>query len=130
MKATQIILILALAHFSLQDYRTMSHEDIRAESIACGASRTDKSACSQRPNCFYVEWYVTKVDEVLPFCFSFNEVMKYYFKDPDTFFSEKQMKQKTIERENLCTVIENLDSFLDIEGHIALCEVSSTAIDA
>ncbi len=130
MKQTSLLAILAIAQLTLQNHLTMSHEDIRAESMACGASRTDKSTCTQRPNCFYIEWYVNKVDEVLPFCFSFNEVMKYYFKDPETFFEGRELKQRSLERENLCTVLQSLDSFLGIDGHVTLCEVSSIALEA
>ena len=130
MKVAVCIALALLTTLTSQIYTEMSHEDIRAESISCGVARLNKELCLQKPNCFYVEWFITKVDSFVPFCMSYNEVMKYYFSDKKVFDSlEPHIQRHVHERENLCTVLGSLTSFLEVDGYISQCEFSEVYIE-
>ena len=108
------------------DYFEMSHKMIIQESQNCSESNFSKDNCLQKSSCFYLEWEIDLLKEIVSLCLSYNETMKYYVKDPKEFLLGKGIKNhKDITRNNFCDIIDDTHEFLNIVGEIKLCELGS-----
>ena len=108
------------------DIEKLTSEQVMTESQKCGESHYDESNCKLKSNCVFVHWRVKQLNEVLRLCMSYNEIMKYYIKDPARYLkSTKTKTHKTINKTNFCDVMDDSENFMDQEGHLERCIVST-----
>lgn len=121
-----ILLSIALSSVQTQAYKDMSHEDIITESQLCGESNFFEEECLEKPNCVFIDWYRSSLEEVLKLCMSFNEIMKYYIKEPTRFLKQLGVRShKTISKSNFCDIIEDDVTFYGENGNIKKCTMST-----
>jgi hypothetical protein len=109
------------------NYMNLSNEEIMERSKKCGKLRFDFDACHDDPDCMFIEHYVDKFQESMPFCFSFDELMRYYIRDDKVFLKSRKIKShKFINRDNICDVFSRLEApfgFLNVDGRVLNCRI-------
>ena len=109
-----------------QEYDEMTHDEVLSESQLCGESNFFESECLEKPNCVFMHWHLKSLNEALRLCMSYNEIMKYYVKNPVEYLHGLGAKNhKTITKSNFCDVIDDDPHFYEQKGHIKLCTIST-----
>lgn len=119
--------VLALSVSSrVQYYTEMTAHEVTQESQFCGQSNFQKNNCLEKPNCVFMVWHINKYGDRLRVCLSYNEIMKYYIKDPSEYLRRTGAhNHKTITKSNFCDVIDDSKIFMDLEGSIDECTIST-----
>lgn len=123
--AAAICALGLLASAACQEYDEMTHEEIMSESQRCGESNFHEGNCMQKANCVFVHWRLKNLGEKLRLCMSYNEVMKYFVKEPQEYLRRVGAKNhRTINRSNFCDVMDDR-AFLGHDGVIEKCRLST-----
>ena len=125
---TLLLLAWSVLGGQIQDnYMNLSNEEIMERSKKCGKMRFDFEACYEDHECMFVEHFVDKFQESMPFCYSFDELMRYYIRDDKVFLKARKIKShKFVNRDNICDVFSRLESpfgFLNVDGKILNCRI-------
>lgn len=125
--ATAIVCQLGLGNQIHDNFMNLSNEEIMERSKKCGKLRFDFDACYEDSDCMFVEHYVDKFQESMPFCFSFDELMRYYIRDDKVFLKSRKIRShKFVNRDNICDVFSRLEApfgFLNIDGKVLNCRI-------
>ena len=122
-----ILAVQMICNEQKEDYTNMTNEEIMELSEECGKLRFNAEECYENFNCMFVEHYIDKFQESMPFCLSFDEMMRYYIKDDQVFLKSRKFKShKFVNRDNICDIFQLLDApfgFLNIEGKVLACHI-------
>ena len=106
----------------------LTNEQIAELSETCGQMRFHKDACVNNNNCVYITHYIDRFRESMSFCYSYDELFKFYIKDDILFIKTRKLKAfKFINKDNFCDVLQRLEppfAFLGIDGKVLECELS------
>lgn len=106
----------------------LSNEDVVELSKKCGELRYEKNKCIEDMDCVYVNHYIDRFKESMNFCYSFEELMRFYIIDDKIFIKSRKLKAfKFINRDNFCDVIQRLEfpfGFLNIDGKVLDCQMT------
>ena len=81
----------------------------------CGEHKFNKDNCVESYNCIYMNWYIEEFDAEIPFCFSYQELMNYYIKSPETYLQKHDIRNyNNINKSNFCDIIKANKKFLNI----------------
>jgi len=117
---------VVLACVEAQLYGDMTSDELIVESQACGEANFHEGNCLQKANCVFMHWRVKQLGEVLRLCMSYNEIMKYYVKNPVEYLrSTKAKNHRTIDKTNFCDVMDDSDNFMEHESKIERCKMST-----
>ena len=123
--AISCVLVL-LTYVNAGNIADMTSDQLILESQTCGESNFHEGNCMLKSNCVFMHWRVKALGEVLRLCMSYNEIMKYYVKDPARYLKSTKIKShKTINKANFCDVMDDSDKFMEYEGKIERCIVST-----
>lgn len=123
---TLLCLSLVLMTAVGQEYDEMTHDEVISESQLCGESNFFEAQCKEKPNCVYLHWHLESLGAMVRPCMSYNEIMKYYIKNPVEYLGKLgTTNHKTINKSNFCDVIENDKRFMDEHGKILNCVIST-----
>lgn len=126
----KVLTLLCLGLFFMtafgQEYDEMTHDEVISESQLCGESNFFEGQCLSKPNCVYLHWHLKSLGELIRPCMSYNEIMKYYIKNPtDYLLKMGSTNHKSISKSNFCDVLDDDKQFLDGDGKIQKCIVST-----
>jgi hypothetical protein len=72
-----------------------------------------------------MDWHINKLKSSIPYCFSYNEIMRYFIKIPERYLKDNGiLNYNTITKSNFCDIIDESESFLGFESSISFCKVS------
>ena len=126
-KTLFLITILLTMNIKSSSNDSKSEDDIIKESQICGEHRFNLESCYETNNCVYMEWFVDELNTEISFCFSYNEIMKYFVVDPKEYLEKHGIRNHTnINKSNFCDIMDENSSFLGIDGSILLCKVEMT----
>ena len=119
------LVFFLLLGITLANNKGLSDNDIIQESQACGEHKFNQEDCVATFNCLFIEWHINQLATTIPFCFSYNEVMRYFIKIPDEYLKKNRIKNyKTINKSNFCDIISSNEKFLEIDGKISTCKIN------
>ena len=123
-----VLVSLMFIYGMLAQERELSPADIVLESQHCGASNFHEPGCLQKPDCVFMHWNVNDLGETLRLCLSYNELMRFYVKNPEDYIrTHKARNHRTINRANLCDVLDDHPIFMGRAGQITRCLISTLA---
>ena len=121
----KIFTLLYLIIFLKADADEKTESDLIKDSQICGEHRFDHKSCVATLNCFYIEWFITELSTQISFCFSFDEVKKYFIGNSEEYLDKHGIKNySSIDKTNFCDIIDDNKNFLDVAGDINFCEVN------
>ena len=121
-----VFLIVLFSNIHTQEYDEMAHDEIISESQLCGESNFYESECLEKPNCVFIHWHKKSLGETIRLCMSYNEIMRYYIKNPTEYLHKMgTLSHKSITKSNFCDVLDEDYQFYEESGSIKQCTVST-----
>ena len=132
MKAKTLLALVLLLHPAFNEkikekYMNLDNEEIMELSQKCGKMRFAADECKEDTDCMYIDHFIDRFQESLPFCFSYDELMRYYIKDDRLFLKTRKFRShRFVNRDNICDILQRLESpfgFLNMDGKVMACEI-------
>ena len=132
MKVKTLLALVLLLHSVINEkikekYMNLDNEEIMELSQKCGKLRFNSEDCKEDTDCMYIDHFIDRFQESLPFCFSYDELMRYYIKDDRLFLKTRKFRShRFVNRDNICDILQRLESpfgFLNMDGKVMACEI-------